>query len=137
MKKRGRTMLTLQFVTYSSIASLSSQDRIRKILQLVKDEKIVLLEGRLKEEEEAELIKATMESITDRFSGIELGVIPPEKRDSGLYKKLQQLLVRLLLGTRDGFTIVGPANIIKEIKKDPDKIQLFTKEAVVRKKKRR
>ena len=130
-------MLTLQFVTYSSIAPLTSQDRIKKILQLVKDDKIVLLEGRLKEEEEAELIKATMESINEKFSGIELGVIHPEGQDTGFYKKLQAILVRLLLGTRDGFTIIGPANIIKEIKKDPDKIQLFTKDLSEKKKKRK
>jgi len=32
----------------------------------------------------------------------------------------------LLLGNRSGLTIIGPANVVKEIKQDPDKIQLFT-----------
>ncbi len=54
-------MLTLQFIPYSEISDLSSVGRIRKLLGLAKENKIVLLQGRLKKEEEAELIKTTME----------------------------------------------------------------------------
>ncbi len=121
-------MLTLQFIPFSEIASLNSEHRLKKILDLVKEDKIILLEGRLKEEEEAELIKKTMESITEKFTGIELGVIYPEGKNISLYNKIKQMLANVLLGTRGGFTIVGPANIVKEIKKDPNKIELFTKE---------
>jgi len=129
-------MLTLQFIPYSTITNLSSEERIKKLISIVKEGKIILLEGRLKEEEETELIKKTMESITEKFTGIELGVIYPKGKDTNLYKRIQQMLLRLLLGTRDGFTIIGPANIIKEIKKDPDKIQLFTKEVQKKRKKK-
>ncbi len=121
-------MLTLQFVPYSQIVSLNSEERIKKLIEVVKQEKIVLLEGRLEEPEEAELIKKTMESIDEKFTGIELGVLHPEEKDKTWYKTIQKLLIRILLGNRDGFTIIGPANIIKEIKKDPDKIQLFMKD---------
>jgi len=129
-------MLTLQFIPYSTITNLSSEERIKKLISIVKEGKIILLEGRLKEDEETELIKKTMESITEKFTGIELGVIYPKGKDTNLYKRIQQMLLRLLLGTRDGFTIIGPANIIKEIKKDPDKIQLFTKEVQKKRKKK-
>ena len=129
-------MLTLQFIPYSTITNLSSEERIKKLISIVKEGKIILLEGRLKEDEETELIKKTMECITEKFTGIELGVIYPKGKDTNLYKRIQQMLVRLLLGTRDGFTIIGPANIIKEIKKDPDKIQLFTKEVQKKRKKK-
>ena len=47
-------MLTLQFVPYSDINHLSSIGKIRKLLNLAKENKIVLLEGRLEKEEEAE-----------------------------------------------------------------------------------
>jgi hypothetical protein len=127
-KKRNTSMLTLQFIPYSEISSLSSEERLKKLLELAKEDKIVLLEGRLKEQEEGELIKKTMESITEKFTGIELGVIYPQGKDQSLYNRLRQLLARIILGTRGGFTIIGPANVIKEIKKDPDKIQLFTKD---------
>ena len=71
-------MLTLQFVPYASIESLSSLGRIKKLLKMAEKNKIVLLEGRLKKEEEAELIKTTMEEINEEFKGIELAVIYPE-----------------------------------------------------------
>ena len=44
--------------------------------------------------------------------------------------------VGALLGDRKGFTVIGPATIVKQIKKDPDKIELFTKEAYKKRKKK-
>ena len=78
-----------------------------------------------------------MENISDKFTGIELGVIHPDEKDAKWYKQIQAMLIRLLLGNREGFTIIGPANIIKDIKKDPDKIQLFMKEETPKKKTRK
>ncbi len=127
-------MLTLQFVPYSDIEDLSLDDRIKKILNIVKEEKIIVMEGRLKKSEEAELIKATMERINSKFKGIEISVIYPENRGATLGKKLKSGLAQMLLGERQGLTVIGPASLIKEIKKDPDKIQLFTAEKRVRRK---
>jgi hypothetical protein len=76
-----------------------------------------------------------MEAIDEEFKGIELSVIYPNSREGALWSKLRRLLVKYLLGDREGFTIVGPATIIKEIKRDPGKIQLFTNEYKEKKKK--
>lgn len=127
--------LTLQFVPYAEIAGLSGVGRIRKLLNAVKEEKIVLLEGRLKKEEEAELIKTTMEEINSDFKGIELAVIYPEAKSAAFLTKMRQGMVNMLLGDRQGLTIIGPASVVKEIKKDPNKIQLFTSDAKPKKKK--
>lgn len=128
-------MLTLQFIPYSEIESLSSLGRIKKLLNHAKEEKIVLLEGRLKKEEEAELIKTTMEEINEEFKGIELAVINPSIRHSNALGNIRNHFVSMLLGNRQGFTIIGPASIVKEIKKNPDKIELFTRETRKKKKK--
>jgi hypothetical protein len=130
-------MLTLQFVPYAEIEELGSARRVKKILDLVKDNKIVLLEGKLKKEEEADLIAITMEEIDDKFKGIELAVINPEQKDIALFKKMKKGFINLLLGDRQGFTVIGPASIVKEIKKDPDKIQMFTMDDGPKKKKKR
>lgn len=121
-------MLTLQFIPYTEIEHLNSAKRIIKLLRLVKTDKIILLEGRLRSDEETELIKQTMEEIDEKFTGIELSVIYPEAKDLALGRKIKQLFVNLMLGNRRGMTIIGPANIVKEIKQDPDKIQLFMKD---------
>ncbi len=129
-------MLTLQFVPYDEIEGLSSNERIKKLLNFVKDDKIVVLEGRLKKGEEAELIKRTMEEINERFKGIEISVVYPEKRKGNLGKALKNNLAEMLLGERQGLTVMGPASLIKEIRKDPDKIQLMTEERRKKRKKR-
>jgi hypothetical protein len=118
--------LTLQFIPYAEIENLSSLGRIRKLLNAVKEDKIVLLEGRLKKEEETELIKTTMEEINSEFKGIELSVVYPAVQNDALFKKFKQQFINIMLGDRQGLTIIGPASVVKEIKKDPNKIQLFT-----------
>lgn len=119
-------MLTLQFIPYNQIAKLDSNRKISKILKLVKEDNIVLLEGRMSKQEETELIKKTMEEIKGKFKGIEISTIYEEDENKAFYAKIKKLFYNLLLGNRRGFTIIGPASIIKEIKKDPNKIQLLT-----------
>ena len=127
-------MLTLEFVPYSSLEGLSSIGRIKKLLKIAKEDKIVLIEGRLKKEEEAELIKTTMEEIDDEFKGIELAVINPTIANQTLVSKMKLALATRLLGDRQGLTIIGPANVVKEIKRDPNKIQLLTEQQSKKKK---
>jgi hypothetical protein len=117
-------MVTLHLVPYAEIESLSSVGRIRKLLNLAKEKKIILLQGRLKKDEEIELIKATMEEINRDFKGIELAVIDPTEAKAGF----KQSVYQWLLGNRLGMTVIGPASIVKQIKKDPTKIELLTKE---------
>ena len=118
-------MLTLHFVPHSEIESLGSARRVKKLLDLVKQDKIVLLEGRLREQEEKDLIEITMEEIDRKFKGIELSVIYPATKSTGLLKKLHHRMIKALLGYRQGLTIIGPASLVKEIRKDPEKIELF------------
>ncbi len=131
-------MLTLQIVPYSEIAELSSIGRIRKLLNLAKQNKIVLLQGRLKREEEAELIKVTMEEINRDFKGIELAVIDDNgsKNTKGV-EAVRSTLSHIFLGDRQGLTIIGPANVVKAIRKDPRKVELLTQELKKKKNKKR
>ena len=119
-------MLTLQFVPHMELEGLSSVKRINKLLKLVKSERILLVEGRLKPHEEAELIRRTMEEIDNKFKGIEISSVQPQSKDSAFFAKARSKFINVILGDRQGFTIIGPASVVKEIKQDPDKIQLFT-----------
>jgi hypothetical protein len=126
-------MVTIQFVPYTEIEGLTGLGRIRKLLNIAKSNKIVLLQGRLKREEEAELIKTTMEEIDKKFKGIELAVINPSQSAKDGMQKLKYDFINMFLGETQGLTIIGPSNIVKSIKKDPNKIELLTKEARKRK----
>ncbi len=122
-------MLTLRFIPYNEIHALSSYDRIKKIVDLAKEDQIILIEGKLKKTEEVELIKRTMEEISDKFKGIEIAEVnPQENKDVQFFQKVKDEVINFLLGDRIGFTVIGPATIVKEIKQDPNKIQLLTKD---------
>ena len=121
-------MVTIQLLPYTEIESLSSIGRIRKLLTLAKQDKIVLLQCRLRKEEETELIKTTMEEINKEFKGIELAVINPAQSTLKGVQKLKYDMVSAVLGDRQGLTVIGPASVVKAIKKDPNKIELLTSE---------
>jgi hypothetical protein len=128
-------MVTLQFVPYHEIEDLGSARRVKKLIDIVKQNKIVLLQGRLRKEEETDLISIAMEEFGSKFKGIELAVVNPENKDAAGIKRMRNNFFGFVLGDRQGLTIIGPANIVTEIKKDPNKIELFTREAKKRKKK--
>ncbi|MBI4140177.1 DUF2073 domain-containing protein [Candidatus Woesearchaeota archaeon] len=127
-------MVTLQFLPYSQVENMTGVGRIRKLLNLVKEDKIVLLQGRLHEDEEAELIKATMEEINKNFRGIELAVVNPSATDLTYMQKFRQGFTNFVLGDRQGITVIGPASVVKSIKRDPNKIELLMKNGKVKRK---
>ena len=118
--------LSLQFVPYNEIESLGSARRVHKLLDIVKQDKVVVLQGRLKKEEEKDLIEITMENIENKFKGVELAVIDEEGKDLEFLDKLKSDFFNLLLGDRSGFTIIGPSTVVKEIRRNPNKIELLT-----------
>lgn len=122
-------MVTFKFVPYYEIEGLSSAKRVNKLLKIVKEDKIVIMEGRLRKQEEADLIEITMEEISPKFKGIELSVIYPDKDKQDALQKLKGAMASALLGDRQGLTIVGPASVVKKIENNPDKIELFTRES--------
>ncbi len=122
-------MVTFQFVPFQEIQPLSPAKRVHKLLNIVKNEKIVIMEGRLKKQEEADLIELTMEEISSSFRGIELGTVDPNHSQLAGFQRLKSSMANILLGDRQGLTIIGPASVVKKIVSNPDKIELFTTEA--------
>lgn len=119
-------MLTLQYIPHSEINSLTSTGKIKKLLSIVKSEKIILMEGNLTPEEETNLIEKTMEIISKTFKGIEICTVNSQIKNIGFATKIKQSVVKWLVGHPGGLTIIGPATIVKEIKRDPTKIELLT-----------
>ena len=119
--------LSIQFLPYSEIKYLDSTQRIRKILGIVLGNDILILQGRLRAEEETRLIGDTMAMIghVKNFKGIELAVISGHE-NSGFFGRFKGNLANALAGgDLSAFTILGPATIVKEIKRNPKKIELL------------
>ena len=118
---------SIQFLPYSEIRDLNSDERIKKILGIVLGNNILILQGRLKSEEETRLIGDTMAMIehVQNFKGIELAVISGNG-NKGFFGYIKKGLVNALSGGDLGaITILGPATIVKEIKRNPKKIELL------------
>lgn len=118
---------SIHFLPYSEIKNLSGNERIRKILNVVLGNSILVLQGRLKDEEEARLIGDTMAMIDhlQGFKGIELAVISGNE-NQGFFSKIKSKFANAIAGGDLGaITIIGPATIVKEIKRNPKKIELL------------
>jgi len=127
-KNKKLNGLTIQFMPYSEIAGLESVERIKKLLRIILDNKVVILQGRLRAEEETRLIEDTMIMIGNikGFKGVELAVISNDNEATrSVWTNFKLGLAKMLVGQQDAMTIIGPATIVKEIKKDPRKLEIM------------
>lgn len=127
VQKKGQIKgFSIQFSPYSEIRNLDSNERIKKILKIVLDNNILVLQGKLEPEEETRLIGDTMAMIghVKNFKGIELAVI--SDKEEGFFNQFRTGLINIISkGDLGAITIIGPASIVKEIKKNPKKIELL------------
>jgi len=121
--------LTIQFLPYSEIETLKSGERIKKILDIILDNKLVVIQGKLRSEEEARLIEDTMALVgrIKGFKGVELAVISPDVKKRDMVSNFKHSIANALVGNTDSLTVIGPASIIKEMKKDPRKLEIIQK----------
>jgi len=126
--KNKKNKLTLRFLTYHDIKGLNSERRIKIILDNVLENKIVIMQGKLEPVEEASLIQSTMALIgrVKGFQGVELATIQPEK-ERDFWEIAKNRIAQALVGQRDALTVIGPASVVKDIRKDPSKIDLLLK----------
>lgn len=120
-------MLTIQLVPHHELKGLDRDSKIDKLLKIVKQDKITLVEGKLTPQEEAFLIQKTMEEINKDFKGIEVCSMNYNTNGKKTFgESFREKMAGMLTGNRTGMTIIGPANIIKQIKRNPKKIELLT-----------
>lgn len=119
--------LTLQILPFSEIQNLSIGERVRKLLNMVLNNKVIILQGRLRVEEEIRLIEDTLAMVdhVKTFKGIELAVIEPDSSEASIFYKIRKSIAKTLVGHHNALTIIGPASIVKEIKKDPRKLEVL------------
>ena len=100
--------LKMDFLSSSMLNSSTSMEKISMIVNRVKNGDLVVIEGGLTPEEEAELIEATMREIdVDNFMGIDIYTLEKDKKSFFGLSKCKIV----------GITIIGPANVMKAVKK--------------------
>jgi hypothetical protein len=123
---------------YREHSHLETDEKLKRILRVTKQQKILLMQGKLKPDEEARLIEETMGQITKEFAGISFCTINPSngngKEQESFTTKLKNNIYNRTLGKRDFLTIIGPATLVREIRKNPTKIDLLLHQQTRRKK---
>jgi hypothetical protein len=109
----------IEFISARVLPNKTSAHKVRIILGAVRENKIVVLESPLSRQEEADLITATMGSVTGKFPGIEISSLGEEAEG------LRTAIIRMLGGKTAGLTIVGPSNLVRQVKRNPGRLNLF------------
>ncbi|WP_101298025.1 DUF2073 domain-containing protein [Halegenticoccus soli] len=108
----------IDLISGERMDSLRSMEKIRLILDAVREGNIVILEEGLSPDEESKLIEVTMSEISpDEFNGIEIETYP--RSQAGDKSFLGRLMGR---ESTKKLTVIGPANQIQTLHKDENLI---------------
>jgi len=124
--KKAKKKVDLEFIPFESLKNMTLQKQVKFIIEKTKDDKILIFDSKLTPEDEAKLISETMKHINKNFSGIEICSLYSEK-DKDWIDKSKDVIFKLLTGKSRGTSIIGPAKIIKEIKRNPNSISMQMK----------
>jgi hypothetical protein len=109
--------LKLDFLSSEALETATSMEKIYMIIERVKKGSIVVMEGGLTPAERAELIETTMREIDiDNFVGVDVHTL--EKDTSSFFGLSKKKAVAI--------TIVGPANVMKTVKKQSNFLSMVT-----------
>ncbi|MFC6863310.1 DUF2073 domain-containing protein [Halomicroarcula sp. GCM10025817] len=104
----------IDLISGERMDGLTSMEKIRTILDGVRDGNIVILEEGLSPDEESRLIEVTMTEISpDEFNGIEIETYPKsETADASILDRIMGK------ESTKKLTVIGPANQIETLHKD-------------------
>ena len=108
--------ISFNLVSRHKLDELNSSEKLQFIIKEVKKGKILVLEYGLTPFEQTNLIEHTMKEIEqDTFIGVEM---------EGLGQDRPSFIQKLLgYSKKPRVTLIGPANLLKTIRKDNDMIQ--------------
>lgn len=119
-------MIKIQVLSYSELSNLNTNQRVKKILKLIEKDFVVVLSGKLNVQEKNELYKENLNHISEdlSFHGIEIAELF-EQSNKKWVDKIKSFFSNALFGRELGMTLIGPADVIKEIKQNPSKIEIL------------
>lgn len=116
-KKKKKQSLRMNLMSLDSLKGDNPDARIEGILSMVRQNRMVILDGRLPPDEEMLLIQATMGNVGDQFPGVEVCTVEHElSRYEEIYRKFLSTLTRKPI-SKSGLTFIGPSKIVKQVKK--------------------
>jgi len=139
MKRKKFKKLKMDFVSSATLEEKTKEKRVKFILSRVKDGSILVTDAVLHPKEEMDLIKETMRRVDNGFPGIEVCSLKKHtkgfqflaERFSDQREKISRFFSNLAgrssqkSNLKIGITFIGPAKVIKRIKKNPNSFSVF------------
>lgn len=139
MRRKKFKKLKMDFISSAALEGKTRAKRVKFILNRVRDGSILVTDAVFHPEEEMSLIKETMRRVDNGFPGVEVCSLKKQtkgfqflaERFSDQREKISRFFVKLSGRTsqktnmKTGITLIGPAKIIKRIKKNPDSFSVF------------
>jgi hypothetical protein len=108
--------LKMDFLSSEALENTTSMEKIYMIIGKVKKGAVVVMEGGLTPSERAELIETTMREIdVENFTGIDVNTL--EKDTSSFFGLSKKKTIVI--------TIIGPANVMKTVKKQSNLLSMI------------
>lgn len=108
--------ISVNLVSRQKLEGFSTDEKLKFILNEIKNGKVLVLENGLTSFEQTSLIEQTMKKIEhDTFIGIEMEGYGEEKASF-----IQKILGKI---KKPRMTVIGPADLLKTVRKDSNMIQ--------------
>ena len=112
--------IQIEFLTSAILSQKQGKAKIGYLIDMIKQNKILVLEDPLPNDEETALIEETMKKVSSKFPGIEIGTLGAQAPDD-----IRGQLIKLLGGKTGGLTVIGPSHLVRAMKRDPQSMSIF------------
>jgi hypothetical protein len=115
--------LKIKFIPYEKF----KREGFRSFMKDLQERTIILIDAKLSADEEASIIEETMRKISSRFTGIELNSLELAGGPSiNGVDRVRNMVIERMSGKKRGLTIIGPSKVVREIRKNPEELLLYT-----------
>jgi len=121
MKNSGK--LKIKFIPYEKF----KREGFKSFIKDLQERTIILIDAKLSADEETSIIEETMRKISSRFTGIELNSLEVAANSPlASIDGVRNMLLERMTGKKRGLTIIGPSKVVREIRKNPEELLLYT-----------
>jgi hypothetical protein len=128
-KNKKQDGIRVDLLRQSQLTDMGRTEKIRYIIDRVREGRVVILENGLNPDEHALLIEKTMTEIDhDEFTGVDVESYPEMEKSSNGKRSILDRLFNRNKGDKSDLTVIGPASRMKTLHKDSDQISTLLKQ---------
>lgn len=128
-KNKKQDGIRVDLLRQSQLTDMGRTEKIRYIIDRVREGRVVILENGLNPDEHALLIEKTMTEIDhDEFTGVDVESYPEMEKSSNDKRSILDRLFNRDKGDKSDLTVIGPASRMKTLHKDSDQISTLLKQ---------